>query len=131
MTIWILLFALVVLIGMIIIKGVENARGKDFFFSKKLRLADDTVVPKARSAYLFFLGRGDMTLSALFLSIPHRLGARLTSLSHYIEKKIEAINNSSRGKRSLNEIGTPRSEFLKTISDYKEKDKEETTKDLQ
>jgi hypothetical protein len=116
---------------MVAIKKIEDRRGKRFTISDRLSSNDEVVVPKVTAVYMFLFGKGEGTLQTFFFSIPHRVGAFLTSFSHYIEKKIELIHNSSRGRRQVDQVSAPQSEFLKNIGDYKDKSKEESPSDLQ
>jgi len=119
---------------MFVLKGFEIKRGRRFGLSNKLLAADEKVIPKAAFVYNFITGSGEKTLLGHVSKIPLIVGKGVTKISGIIEEKSKALKDSSRGKYSLKNGRTPRSDFLKTMIEYKNgeksKDEEEQTDSL-
>lgn len=121
--------SLSVLAGMIALKSIELKAGKRFLISRKLRATDTIVVPKLTAFYLFLTGTGEKTLLAHLREIPLWVGKAMTRVAVLLEEQAHKLRESSRGKYTLKNGHTPRTEFLKTIIDYKNGEKKENTEE--
>ncbi|MCK5059824.1 MAG: hypothetical protein KAR00_01595 [Candidatus Pacebacteria bacterium] len=126
MSIWIFSISLALIVIIMGLKMFELKRGRQFLVSKKLLVADEIVVPKVVTVYRFFTERGEKTLTGYISQIPLFIRKVIIKVSRMVDEKSKVLRDSSRGKYSLKNGDTPNSEFLKTMIEYKngEKDKE-------
>jgi hypothetical protein len=123
MSIWVFSVSLGLITIIIGSKMFELKRGKRFFVSQKLLEADEAVIPKVTAFYHFFTERGKRTLISYLSHVTDAVVKGIVRFSHMVEEKSKALKDSSRGKYVLKNGDTPRSEFLRTIIEHRNEER--------